>query len=247
MAENSAYFEAITAARAMLLDDPQGLDHTLSLETQAEMMREHVGDYMKDNFPSFVKFLRLLPSEDQELLLSYYMLGKPQWCLAKLYRSTQTVCSVKLRMAVKKLGTIAIFRGHPTVDSMCPVLEKAGINHLIEKSTNVSTAMLVVEYRAARSFAVVAKKLGVMRPQVRRALSTAAKFLLASSVDEEVALGAYIFGLIDKASSSGQGYSQRKLDKHTHVYRQDPSLLGAFRISVLHPEFEHVLTSRACF
>jgi hypothetical protein len=211
------------------------------------MMREHIGDCMKDNFSVFAKFLRMLPSEDQELLLSYYMLGKPQWCLAKLYRSTQTVCSVKLRMAVKKLGTIALFHGHPTVESMTPVLERIGINHLIEKSQAVTTATLIVEYRTLRSFALVAKKLGVMRPHVRRALSIAAKTLLASSIDDEVALGAYVFGLIDKASSSGHGYSQRKRDKHTHVFRQDPPLLGSFRIPVQHPEFEHILTSRACF
>jgi hypothetical protein len=238
----------IVAARAMSKgyhDEAEYLtaDTCLSLETQADMMAEHIGTYIRENFEDFIRHLRLLPPEDQEILLAYYLLNRPQWCIAKLYRSTQTVCSSKLRMAVKKLGSVVLF-GVPTVEDMDPILSPRGLNELVK---GVSTAMMIDEYRNVHSFTLVAKKFRVHRPDVRRALSHTAKTLLAQDTDKELALGAYLHGLIDKASSSGQGYNQRKLDKYTHVLRRDPGVLGSFRISITDPDFEHVLVSKASY
>lgn len=249
MAENSPYFEMIVAARAMskgFHDEADYLtaDTCMSLETQADMMAEHIGTYIHENFDDFLRHLRLLPPEDQEILLAYYLLNRPQWCIAKLYRSTQTVCSSKLRMAVKKLGSVVIF-GVPTTVDMDPILEAKGLNSLVQ---GIATSALIDEYRRVHSFALVAKRFKVHRPDVRRALSHTAKTLLTlKNSDKEIALGAYLHGLIDKASSSGQGYNQRKLDKYTHVVRRDPSVLGAFRISITDPDFEHVLVSKASY
>ena len=54
---------------------------------------------MQEHFGQFLRLLRHLPAEDQELLLSYYVLGKTQNTLATIQHSTQTVCSFKIRMA----------------------------------------------------------------------------------------------------------------------------------------------------
>lgn len=243
MAENSAYFSAIVAARSMKLD-PHDQDTTLSLETCQDLMTEHMGTYIQENFPWFIKHIRHLSLEDQEMLLSYYLLSKPQWCIAKLYRSTQTVCSFKLRMAAKKLGTITIFGRTPLAEDMATILETLDLNHLVN---GVSTAELVVTYRQLHSFNLTALRHRVHRPDVRRALSKVVKVLLAGSDKRELALGAYIHGLIDKASSSGQGYTHRKTDKHTHVFKQDPQILAAFRVDVMSPDFDNLFVSRACY
>jgi len=76
-------------------------------------------------------------------------------------------------------------------------------------------------------------------------MSRAAKQLNESKNPRDIALGAFVHGLIDKASASGQGFSKRKLSKLCHVYRQDPPLLGDFRVDVTNPEFKHLFTSRA--
>lgn len=248
MAESSPYFEMIVAARAMsrgYQDEAEYLtgDNCISAETQADMMAEHIGTYIRENFDDFIKHLRLLPPEDQEILLTYYVLNRPQWCIAKLYRSTQTVCSSKLRMAMKKLGAVVIFN-IPSVDDMDPILNERGLNTQVP---GVLTSALIDEYRRVHSFALVAKRFKAHRPDVRRALNHTAKTLLAQERNEELALGAYLYGLIDKASSSGQGYNQRKLDKYTHVVRKDPAILGSFRVSITDPDFEHILVSKASF
>lgn len=241
MSENTLYFQTIVAARSKDVD-PHDNGATLSLETCPEIVAEHIGTYIKENFKSFIVQLRQLNDEDQELLLSYYLLAKPQWSLALLYRSTQTVCSSKLRMAVKKLGTAALF-GDPDIDTLDTVLDKHNLNSMLD---GVKTSQLVDTYRQTRSFDSTARIHGVHRPDIRRVLSNVAKELLKERDREELAIGAYIFGLIDKASATGIGFSRRKLDKHTHVYIKDSSILGRFSVDVTHPDFNHMLVSKAC-
>src|ERR1700733_6088096 len=104
MAENSVFFEAVVAQRSMLLDDETALEGctTVSLETQSDMAESDVLTYIEGNFPEFIRNLRYLSKEDQELLLGYYVLAKTQATLAVLHRSTQTLCSARLRMAMQK-------------------------------------------------------------------------------------------------------------------------------------------------
>src|SRR5208283_5867612 len=105
MSENTPYFDSITSARAMLLSEDDQLEGitTISLETQADMTEEDILTYVIENFSEFLKMLRFLKKEDQELLLSYYLLSKTQNTLAIIHKSTQTVCSFRIRMAVKVL------------------------------------------------------------------------------------------------------------------------------------------------
>jgi hypothetical protein len=100
-------------------------------------------------------------------------------------------------------------------------------------------------YEQSRSFQKVADAYGLHRPDIRRAMSRAAKQLNESKDGNEAALGAFIHGLIDKASASGQGFSKRKLAKQCHIYRADPPILGEFRINIMDPHFDHLFTSRA--
>ena len=244
MAETTPYFESITAARSMLVEDPSDFAfETISLETQQDLARDTVGESIQAHFGAILPHMRLLSPEDQELLLSYFLLAKPQWCLAKLYQSTQTLCSLRIRLALKKLGVVTKYQGHPTQEALDAILEEHGLNALVE---GVKTSTLVVEYRQRRSFAAVADLLRIHRPVVRRALTQVVNTLMSDPHEEHAAVGAYIHGLIDKASITGQGYSAQKARKLSHVHKKDPSLVGSFHIDLSDPAFdEHVLVSHA--
>lgn len=250
--------DSITAHRAMenwqkdiLQDAETALEGsvTISLETQGDLAEDDILTYVQENFSKFLKMIRFLSKEDQELLLSYYMLSKTQNILAEIHKSTQTACSFYIRMAIKKLGTFLLL-GEPTVEIMHAILSKASLeNSLTRKDTSsgetVELSKVIKMYEQSRSFQKVADAYGLHRPDIRRAMSRAAKQLNESKDGNEAALGAYIHGLIDKASASGQGFSKRKLAKQCHIYRADPTILGEFKIDVLDPHFDHLFTSRA--
>jgi hypothetical protein len=241
--ENSVYFESVTAARSMLLTEEEQLlgNTTISLETQGDLSEDDIFTYIQENFPKFLKMIRYLGKEDQEMLLSYYMLGKKQNILADIHKSTQTACSFYIRMAIKKLGTFLLL-GEPTVEIMHEILTKTGLENSLEK---VDLSKVISLYERTRSFQRVSEAFSLHRPDIRRAMSRAAKQLNDSKDGNEAALGAFIHGLIDKASASGQGFSKRKLAKQCHLYRKDSDILGQFRVDVTDPHFEQMFVSRA--
>jgi hypothetical protein len=243
MSENTPYFDSITSARAMLLNEEDQLEGTttISLETCGDLAEEDILTYVQENFAEFLRMLRFLKKEDQELLLSYYLLSKTQNTLAIIHKSTQTVCSFRIRMAVKVLGTF-IMMGEPTAEKMHFILDKAGVEKGLEK---VELSRVVELYAKTRSFQRIAEIYGLHRPDIRRAMSRASKQLMESKDAHEHAIGAYIHSLIDKANPSGTGYSKRKVSKLGHIYRVDPPLLGEFRIKVESPDFDHMFVSRA--
>jgi hypothetical protein len=111
-------------------------------------------------------------------------------------------------------------------------------------------------YAKCRDFRKVALAYKIHRPDVRRGMSRAAKHLLGSNETvsedveqrdpEELALGAYIHGLIDKANPAGAGKSKREIEKKAGlVFLKDPPCLGEFRVDVKDPGFYAMFTSRA--
>lgn len=243
MAENSAYFESIVANRALELTEEEALEGntTISQETVKDQQELKILAYLQENFESFLRVLRYLKKEDQEMLLSYYLLSKTQNTLALIHKSTQTVCSFRIRMAVKTLGTF-LMMGEPTVEKMHNILMLAGLENSIPK---VELSKIVDLYVKTRNFQKIADIYKLHRPDIRRAMSRASKQLMESRDGQQHALGAYIHSLIDKANPAGQGFSKRKIAKQCHIYRQDPDLLGEFRIRVDDANFDHMFVSRA--
>jgi hypothetical protein len=244
MAENSAYFDSIVATRAMLLSDEDSLEGKtlISLESQSDLAEEDILTYVQENFAGFLTMLRSLKKEDQELLLSYYLLSKTQNTLATIHKSTQTVCSFRIRMAVKTLGTFIMMGGAPTVEMMHEILTRAGLEDSLKK---IELSKVVDLYVRTHNFQKISELHHLHRPDIRRAMSRASKQLMESKDPQEHALGAYIHSLIDKANPAGQGFSKRKLAKQCHIYRQDPECLGFFRIKVEDPNFDSWFVSRA--
>src|SRR5271166_5485711 len=235
--------ESLVGNRALLLTEEEALEGnvTISQETQLDQQEQKKFGYIQDNFANFITALRHLKKEDQEMLLSYYILAKTQNTLALIHKSTQTVCSFRIRMAFKTLGTFMMM-GVPTVEKMHTILTTAGLENSISK---VELSKIVDLYVKTRNFQKIADIHKLHRPDIRRAMSRASKQLMESKNGQQHALGAYIHSLIDKANPAGQGFSKRKIAKQCHIYRQDPDLLGEFRIRVDDPNFDHMFVSRA--
>jgi len=240
--ESTPYMNSVTSARALLLGEEEALvgATTISLETQQDLQEDDVFTYIQENFVSFIRMLRYLSPEDQDMLLSYYLLGKTQTTLASIFRSTQTVCSFRIRMAVRVIGAFLLF-GEPTVEVLARVLGKAGL----EESLKGGLSRAVIEYARCRSFQEVADVLGLHRPDVRRAMSRAARALMGSKDSREAALAAWIHSLVDKSNPVGPGYSKRKMQKEGHLYRRDPDVLGEFSVRIEDPAFDALFVSRA--
>src|SRR5579863_8692967 len=166
MSENTPYFDSITSARAMLLDEQEALEGNtlLSMESDPKMKEDQkILAYIQENFPMFLKFLRYLKKEDQELLLSYYLLSKTQNTLAIIHKSTQTVCSFRIRMAVKTLACF-IMMGEPTIERMHEILTGAELENSIEK---VPLSEIIDLYAKTRSFQRISEVHHLHRPDIR--------------------------------------------------------------------------------
>lgn len=234
----------MVAARALTIHEDDYLkDHTISLETQQELMGESIYAYVWNNFKDFVLKSRLLSDEDQELLFSYYVLGKTQTSLAIVNKSTQTICSSKIRMAIKRLGAYIIL-GDICEEVLDPLLEGIGRKYY-DKDPLVKVSSLILLYAHHLSFQDVADTLQLYRPDVRRYLTNLAKDLVKQKEIKLLALGAHLQGLIDKSSSLGHGPSKARMISRGHMFRKDPDILGEFEVNLLDPEFKDVLYPRA--
>jgi hypothetical protein len=246
------YIERAAAHRALQLSEDDWLENasTVSLETQEDLVEGDILVFVRENFASFIKAVRFLSKDDTELLLSYYVLGKSQNVIAPLFQTTQTICSVRLRQAVQRLGAILMF-GTPTQEVMAEILTKAGLEEMEwmrnygKIKTKIPLSKVVAAYAKTRNFSTVANAFHIHRPVIRRTLAETSKNLRASHDPREVALGAYIHGMIDKASFKESGLTKRQMKKQTNVYRTDPAILGKFRVRADDPDFEHVFTARA--
>lgn len=243
MPEMSPYFESVTAQRALLLNEDQALEGTttISLETQLDLSEDDILAYVEENFTEFLRIIRYLSAEDQELLLSYYLLSKTQNTLAVIHRTTQTLCSLLIRKAVERVGTF-ILLGPPTQESMEAVLTREGLEYILPE---MKMSQAIELYQKTHSFQKVADAFHLHRPNVRRAIRRTAQALEQSDDRQGKALGAFLRGLIEKSSASGMGFSKRKLYKQGHIQLRSSDILGEFYIDVSDPDFDQVFVSRA--
>jgi hypothetical protein len=233
---SSTYFDLVVATQSMAVEQQAALEGaaTLSFETQ-DVTDGNVLTYIEDNFAEFLVNLRFLSKEDQELLLSYYILSKTQAALAILHRSTQSLCSLRIRRALQKMAAF-ILLGPPTAVSMRLIFLATNLEHALAEPLS----RIVEMYAQTRSFQRVAEVLSLHRPDIRRVMSEASKVLLESEDPRHTALGAYVWDLIEKASAYGTGLNQRKLAKGGNIFVTDPAILGQFRMRVEDPGFKQV-------
>ena len=85
-------------SRRIHCDSPLEGGVLVSIETAEDQQQEEdIWVWLQDHFDHFLRLLRHLSKEDQELLLSYYLLGKTQSALASLIRYS---CSSRERWRV---------------------------------------------------------------------------------------------------------------------------------------------------
>ena len=275
MPETTAYFDSICAERSQLLTEDEQLEGAslVSIETCEEFVDKtdkYTYTFVLEHFADFLGYLRYLKPVDQELLLEYYVLGKPQNALAITHRATQTVMSFRIRLAVRAMAC-CILMGVPNQGKISEVLKKAGLEEWEGSSSafpiwqeskidfiqapgsvteklrkkKLPLSQILDEYQKCRSFQRVADVHRLHRPSVRRAISNASKVLRESKDQEQQALGAWIFSLIDKANPVGRGLSKRQAKKRGNIEMKDPSVLGQFRIDVTDPGFDSMFIAKA--
>jgi hypothetical protein len=215
----------------------------LSIETGENEGEASVHDWIGDHITEFLTAVRKLDDEDQELLLSYYIAGETQTRLGRFWFTTQTLMSSWVRAAVQRLGAVLLL-GDLTPEVMAPILTAAGIEHLIDQPLSKIIAM----YAKVRSFQRVGEVLGLRPQNVRTAMRAARDKLLVSDDLKQRALGAFLFGLLENASTEGTGVNKTKRAKQGDVYQKDGDILGQFVIDlgVDRDAFDkHCFTSRA--
>jgi hypothetical protein len=123
--------------------------------------------------------------------------------------------------------------------------------------SGIRLSEIIAEYARCRSFEKIARAHDLHRPDIRRAMSRAARFLLGGdpahkeidvnqTTPEQLAMGAYIFNLIDKSNPTEQGKSERQKAKTARcVVRVDPPCVGEFRVAVNDPDWDSLFVSRA--
>jgi hypothetical protein len=247
MPEASPYFLAITDNRSIqqFEGDEQGAlegSQLLSIETTENEEKQAYG-YIVENLPKFFSLLRLLAPENQELLLSYFMVGKPQTALAVIHRSTQTVVSQHIRAAVRELCFYIQVGGRPTQATIMGLLCRYGLDVVVEDK--VFLGVLIFEYSQTRNFEAIANHYQLHRPNIRRAIRDASRAL--AKIDSALAksFAAYLGNMIDKAGPK-YGMSERKKSKSGDILRADPPVLGEFRRKINSPDFlKHCFFPRA--
>jgi hypothetical protein len=240
--ELTPYMQAVTDARSMLLSEEEALagEVTLSLETCDDLTDPEFGvlTFIRDNFPTFLKMIRNLKPRDQDLLLSYYLLSCSQNTLAPILRETQTGISTDVRAAIKTLGTFFML-GQPTTQIIHEVLIAEGLESQLG-DTELST--VAFEYSQCRTFDVVAARHSIRRPDVRKALRAVSDRLLESKQPRSLAIGSWLFNLLDHAKPVGVGY---KTKGESVISLKDTEVLGQFRVDVASADFDQWFVGRA--
>jgi hypothetical protein len=241
---STQYFDHVIAARsiASATNDQEAATEgstTISLET-CEMGEADIFTWIESNFSEFMRALKRLPPGDREILLSYYLIGKPQHAIARISRTTQTLMSSKIRDAMKRLCAVLLL-GDITETLLADIFTGAGVEH------QLSTPLSVIawSYSRTRAFSASAKALKLKRPDIRRALVAAHKILIASDDTREQALGAWLYGLLEKSNPTGKGLSAREKKKQGDQYHVNSRILGEFVVDVTDPDFKLLFASRA--
>lgn len=243
MAENTPYFEAIVADRSLRVDEADAIAGltTISIETEADLAQANFSSYISENFAEFLKTLRHLPEEDQDLLLMYFVLLKPQSIISNIIGMAQTNVSWRVRSAVRTFTAFIAFGGRPTAENLRPVFEKFGW----ENELKVPLSQLFEEFVEHRSYLKLAAQHNLRRPDLRRLMRKAADTLMETPDQTAQAVGHYLNSVMFKAEVSVTAKAEEEPEDELPMTRQDPDCLGQFRIRVEDPGFDQMFEPHA--
>lgn len=252
MAENTPYFDAITSERALMVDEEDWLagNTLMSVETTDEN-RDHIGSSYREDPALFLKAIRALSSDKQEVLLSYYFLNKTQTQLAKLLlANSQTFCSSFIRAANHELCCQFLYPDGPSKEQLSTMCIAEGVEeHRVsaqkqefqdsypvkQDEKEVKGSDVVYSFYQHEAYDQVARELKIHRPDVRRVIKKVYTGLRASPKLEYQVVGDWLYSLSFKKAPTGNRRKIRKGSGDLHL--KDPDIVGEFRINVSDPDF----------
>lgn len=237
------YFDSKVAARSMAASAHDfNNDQTISLETQADQCFQDIESCIIDHPGGCIAYIKKLHPDDQNLLFSYYFLHKAQSTIAHLLGTNQTTISSKLRMAVLRLGANILF-GIPSVEEMHDILKKVDQTNY---TSTLTYAEIIGLYATPGSDKKLAIFTGLKLTIIRKILADLSLILIGNKDRHAQALGAYVSGLVEKASANRTtGLGKRALAKQAQDHRRDPDIVGKFEIDVTDKDFDQILMPAA--
>lgn len=198
-----SYMDFVSDAASQAVFERQDAEN-LSTETLPENaglldFKAFASDYPDKLF----SLLDQLRPEFQEIFVEFYILQKSQSFIARLHGFIQTRAWQQLRIIEQTIGALIILGTHPTESTIRPILEKANV----ETTPYGSLAKMIVLYAATQDYVVVAKKIHIPVPAVRKLFRPIIATLLADKDVRAVAVGAYLRNLTHNASLHGAGLS----------------------------------------
>jgi hypothetical protein len=248
--KEGGYFDLISHNRLKNANIEEMLEGGLlvSIESQEDHVTASLRGFIEDNTISFFRILRQLSPEQQDLIISYYILNKTQNQLAaQILNNTQTMTSFQLRKAVDALCSVMQWPDGLTEEIINKVLGNRTMEidstpsepYAAFRKTGtlltVSAAKVLCSLFKHRSFDRVAREFSVWRPELRRAVRSLVKELIDNDERDSKLLGGFLFSLIDTLPASGSGKNKKALRRVEPYRSKDPDCLGKFRIRMGEP------------
>lgn len=235
-----AYWEAVTNKRAQEVSEDDWLEgKTLSsVESSHEAIATLEGMMqmlVKNEFASFLHYLKFLTPFDHDLMVMYHVLGHRQEDIGKLMGKTQTGISSLTRAALRKLAFYMMCKGQPSEAKIMELVTSA--------SLDPSLPTIIEMYRQHGNFLPIAMHLKSKSSslwhtaRVRKVILHSAEAIQDSPDPELQAFSAYLYDMIDEKDRFG-----RRKEK-TMVERKDPPSLGKWRASLQHDDWECLFPS----
>ena len=229
-ADQRSYQQQISEAASLRAyhDNPQAsLDGSqcISIETRNDDELELL-DYINNHYFQFLRYVKQMDYYSQELLLSYFLIGKSQEQLAKIQGTTQTLTSRALHCAVRAALAIMLFGGPPSSDTITAILARHTITHAELKTRNhklktFSVPRILNAYLRLKNTRAVAQAFDLHPPEVRRVIKKTAMMLRATTGQKEKALSWWLMSLLNVKSKP-----------YSTISYSDKSPLGKFRIPI---------------
>jgi hypothetical protein len=208
--------------------------------------------FAEENIEGFIRASMILPGWMRELALSWVLLRKTQTSLGRLHGYSQTTASSLLRSGFAAMCCFHLFGGEPQradieqhfPESMRKIKRKKRAGW-----TEIDAIEAACLFAETRSFAEVAKRMGMRRPDVRWAVKTACS-QLSGIRNVSANKGLEHTGASPQAQAIAVWLvviAGRRADARRFTERRitGPDLLGEFEREIASPGFESVFAVRA--
>ncbi len=241
------YWKQVTnEASLRSADEGREVDALLSAECWADGARDEFGDVIRRDVEGFLRWVHKLSERDQEILCSYWLLGKDQTQIGQLEGVSQTRMSTDLRRAALRYGALLMFGcAAEDVESYAKKIEP-----VLATIGRADDALAVAELIGGSSSDEIAERRNMRPPELRRRLrkicATLAgdKFLSSEHGVPDIAdrkqLALWTV-LEDSIEGHGHGWWLRGADV---LVAQDPECLGQFEIRLGCEGYDKLFTPR---